>query len=340
MLQRVAFSIKNVINLFFSFFSKLKVFYQILIVIIVMLVFLIGEGLMGINNISEMQRKNQQIVSKGVNGMDSLFNYKIAVERLKGVYGEALARGHRGAVSFTMAELTPQLDNLEADDASKHSMMENVNQINRIMQEPISAQNWEKIDNLLLKNNMLIQNMDSAARYQIATTVELGTEFADRAKTFTFFMVILSLTLSLLLGMIITNSVSKPLNVVVEAARLLAKGDLTKNVNAKGCLEAVQVITSLQEAIIGLRKLVFGVHEHSQMLYIAGKELNSAANETGKSAVEVARAMEELAKASTEQSDEIIQTVVNVHELASLVRKVSSDTSDIALSSGKIADSA
>lgn len=332
--------VKNLSHGHFSPFGNLKVFYQILIVIVIMMAFLISEGIMGINNISEMQLRSQEIVSKGINGMDSLFNYKIAVEHLRRVYSEALLRKHQGLVSFTLAEIRMPLENIDPTDDDRKMLNGYIDKIGTVLERPVSEENWKEIEQYITLIGLNVQTLDQETRSHITDLVELGTQFAASSKMYTIIFVIVSLAISLLLGILITASISKPLAAVVKASRMLAKGDFSQNVAAKGCWESVQAIGSLQEAINSLRRLVFDIHEHSQMLFVAGKELNTAASDTGTSAVEVAKAMEELSKASSEQSNEVMNTVLNVHELSELVQKVSSDTAEIAYSSGKIADSA
>jgi methyl-accepting chemotaxis protein len=330
---------KNFLDGFFAFFSKLKVLYQILIVIFLMVAFLVAQGIMANNNITKIQQRTQAIVSKGINGLDSVMTYQLNIERLKNVYHEALTGKTQGGIAFSMAKLNLDFDCFDFDATTKRAIRDSFTMLDKLVNQPVSAQNWKRIEKIIAANNLYVNEMNQQAHYQVSAAVELGTQFANKSKFYTTLFVVLSLTLSFILALITTASISKPLHVIVEVANDLAKGNISKNIEVKGCLEVVQVVDGLQQAIFSLRKLVLGIREHSGMLLAAGQELNLAAHETGRSAVEVSRAMQELSKAATEETNEIVNTVANVNELSNLVRKVSGDTVQIAISSGKIADS-
>lgn len=170
--------------------------------------------------------------------------------------------------------------------------------------------------------------------------MQFGNTFSVESSNTTFKILIVSIFISILLALIITASISNPLKSIVNAAKSLATGNLSKDVNAHGCQEAAQVVKGLNEAIFGLRKLVGGINEQAQLLINASKELRDASGDSGRSAAEVARAMEELARASSEQANQVTQAVDTITELGNIVRRVSTDTEKIAVVSEKVADSA
>jgi methyl-accepting chemotaxis protein len=321
-------------------FGKLKVFPQILIIIILMLSFLAAEGLMSIKNINQMQARNVELFSKGIKNMDSVFAFKQKLEQLKNNYREALANGSQGGIVFPISAADLELDSISINDSDKQQIVDNINSIKNTITQPVTNDNWRKIEALLATNGIFLKEIDADVRTQVTSIIELGTEFARKAKLITAILLVTSFSLSLLLALLITKSISRPLKVIVAAARDLAKGDISRDLHATGCFEAVQVVDSLQQAFVSFRQLVLGIREHSGLLLNSGKELNLEAAETGKSATEVSRAMEELSRATMEETDEIVKTVDNIQDFSQLVQKVSNDTTQIAVSSSLISQSA
>jgi methyl-accepting chemotaxis protein len=338
MFQQIITKVKMMSHKLLAYFGKLKVFTQILVVIVLMLLFLATEGLMNLKNINKMQARNQELFSKGIKGLDFVFNYQIKMEQLKGAYQVALANGSQEGIVFQMSVL--DFDPIELSDHEKQIISDNLNRIKTIITRPVSNNNWRKIERILAENNLYLEKIDVDLRAQVANAIELGTEFARKAKLITAIFLVASFSLSLLLALSITKSISRPLKVIMAAARGLAKGDISRDLHATGCFEAIQVVDSLQQAFISLRHLVLEVREHSGLLLNAGKELNLTATETGKSAVEVSRAMQELSRATMEETNEIVKTVDNIQDFSQLVQKVSNDTTQISVSSGLISQSA
>jgi methyl-accepting chemotaxis protein len=317
-------------------FSKLKVFPQILIVIVFMLTFLSVEGLMSIQNINKMQTRNEELFRNGVRGMNSIFDYKLKIERLKNTYQQAIMIRRQEPVYFPISAADFEIDSFHSEDNQIKKIAENLDRIRKIIAQPASNNNWRKIEKIIAANSLYLQNVDLKLQAQINSTNELGIEFSKKAKLITTILLITSFSLSVLLALLTTKSISQPLNVIVGAARDLAKGDLSRNIHATGCFEAVYVVNSLQQAFDSLRQLVFGIREHSELLLNAGKELNLAATDTGKSTAEVSRTMEELSRATMEETNVIVKAVDNIQDFSRLVQRVSYDTAKIAQSSDLI----
>lgn len=341
MLQKLIGRISNLFEGVLSFFSKLRVFYQIVIVIGIMLFFLLVEGGIAYTNINAMKERNRELLVTNINAYDAISTYRVGVERLRKAYWEAMMRNTN--LSFNANEIATQLEYIKDPELQESikTIVDNINnKVTPILNKPVSEANYNEMHNILVTNDMLLEGVVNKVSMVIEQTVALGKKFADQSLVTTIIIVVLCLVFSIVLALMTATSISKPLTEIVTAAHSLAKGDLSSTVNAKGCLEAVQVVKGLNDAIYSLRNLVTGVGEHAELLFTAGKELSVAANDTGKSANEVARAMMELAEASSEQAGEVNKTVATIDELSELVKKVSSDTALVAADSEKIASSA
>ena len=341
MLQKLIGRISNLSEGMLSFFSKLRVFYQIIIVIGIMLFFLLVEGGIAYTSINAMKERNRELLVTNINAYDAISTYRVGVERLRKAYWEAMMRNIN--LSFNANEIVTQLEYIKDPELQEsiRTIVDNVNnKVMPILNKPVNEANYNEMHSILVTNDMLLESIVTKVSMVIEQTVALGKRFADQSLVTTIIIVVLCTVFSIVLALMTAASISRPLKEIVAAAHSLAKGDLSRTVNAKGCLEAVQVVKGLNDAIHSLRNLVTGVGEHAELLFTAGKELSVAASDTGKSANEVARAMMELAEASSEQAGEVNKTVSTFDELSELVKKVSSDTTLVASDSEKIASSA
>ena len=90
---------------------------------------------------------------------------------------------------------------------------------------------------------------------------------------------IFTILVSLIFSKLITNSITKPLKEVVEAADRLAKGDLTKNINLHRKDEIGQLSSSLNQAIVNLRENINFLIHNSTDIKNASNSLHDASDE-------------------------------------------------------------
>ncbi len=334
---------KNVGHLFLSILSRLKVFYQILLIIVIMVGFIFLEGYLGIKVIDQMQQVSSGVFTSTVDGFKTINETREELDKYRKEYLLILAEINPSVISTSMLlnqglGLVSLLSGIDSEQSSL--IYQEIQSIKGIFEKPVSPENYNELETKLTLVNLTLKNMEDKILTTATESMQFGTKFSVESRNNTIEILLISLFSSILLALIITASISNPLKSMVNAAKSLATGNLSKDVNAQGCQEATQVVKGLNDAISGLRKLVGGINEQAQLLIDASKELQDASNDSGRSAAEVARAMEELAKASSEQADQVTQTVNTITELGNIVRQVSTDTEKIAVVSEKVADSA
>lgn len=330
-------------DLFLSILSRLRVFYQILLIIIIMVGFIFFEGYSGLKAIDQMQQVSSGVFNSTVDGFKTINETRDEFDKYRKEYLLILAKVNPSVISTNMLfnqamGLVPLLSNIDSEQSSL--IYEGIQSVKAIFEKPVSPENYEELEAKIALMNVALNNMEDKILTKATESMQFGNTFSVDSRNTTFKILIISIFFSILLALIITASISNPLKSIVNAAKSLATGNLSKDVNAHGCQEATEVVKRLNEAIFGLRKLVGGINEQAQLLINASNELRDASGDSGKSAAEVARAMEELAKASSEQANQVTQAVDTITELGNIVRRVSTDTEKIATVSEKVADSA
>lgn len=339
MLKNLLTILKKQILSIFNPFSKLRIFYQILVIILMMLGCVFIEGYSNLGVIDRMQQNSSQVIADGILIMDALYNLNNDLLDVKTKYLEEL--NNTGEIYYNVDNIKYNLSNIKKYNLDAVGELETLlAKLEEVIYEPVSLENYNKLKDNFLYMSIIIKNIDTQIKYDTTQRILVGHEFSRSSKKKTITMISISFLISFILALLIVNSISRPLKAVVEATNLLATGDLSFNVEAKGCYEVTSMVKGFNRALTGLRQLIKGINQESDYIIVASKELKDASHESGRSASEVARAMEELAAGTTEQTNQISQAVSTVTELSELVRKVSTDTANIAASSEKMSDMA
>lgn len=319
--------------------SRIKVFYQILILILIMIFFLWIQGNMGLKIINNMHQTTLSVFDQSVRGQSDISNAKLQLEQVKSGYLAVLAKkSESNALSYSsLEEVMVRIRNLESFDQSALGIMNtSFAELKSILEQPVNASNYLKllpaIDSMMLSLNIL----DDSARNFGLQTLSLGTTYTVSSRRNTYIIMVISGFIALALGLTIAGSISHPLKKIEKAAQDLAVGNLANEISAKGCAEMSGMTNALNKAIKGLRALVSEITEQANVLLRASGELRTASLETGQSANQVALTMEDLAKASADQANQTNQAVGAINQLAELVRNVSTEISNIAASSQQI----
>ncbi len=322
----------------FAFLSKFRVLHQILIVISVMAFFLVLEGYLSLRIIDNLQESSKKLFRESTQHLTLIITAKREVEMLRKEYITNLV--NLSPITPTALSLSASLDGLQVADADMEGLGAYVENIEYILAQAINSDNFDKLDQQLTLLETELQQFHNRLMSQAITSMDQSNRYSESARSASLWILLVSLVVSLGLGVLIAASISRPLRKIAAAANALAVGDLSKNVKAEGCYEVTEVMRGLNHAIEGLRQLVRGINEHAKVLIEASIDLERASTESGRSAAEVSRAMEELTQASSAQADQITEAVNTVNRLSQLVQRVTSDTERIASVSEKVVDSA
>jgi methyl-accepting chemotaxis protein len=336
---------KKIMNTILNPFKKLKVIYQILIVIGIMIAFSTVQCLVGIHVIHTLNTNSKIVVDKSMNLVIGLKELQGNFLALQMGYSNDVAKSDNTIQSLNESSLGPLINSEIAvikgiDPNALKVVEEKYKTVQEILARPVNLENYQELEGVMLQIKLALQQSSEKVVISTYAAIMEGKSFSDLAILFTILLLIIGTFLAIGLGFLIAFSISRPLNLVKIIADALAEGDLTKTISAKGSREVVSVIESLNQAIGGLRELVGNIDEQSNTLFTASQELKNASNETGRSAAEVAQTMGELANASSEEAEQVNQTVENINSLAGMVREVSDELKNVSADSENIARSA
>lgn len=330
-------------NLILLPLSKLKVFQQIAVVIVILIAFIFYEGSSGLKVIDSMQQVTNTVFNNNVQKFHDIYYLNTELQRLRINYLKGLSPEEHGyfLIEFSETLKSQSVESLKSINPDLAQELDNnLIEVLSIIKKPITKENYLALDLCLNRVFSTLQGLANQIIISASESVTFGKESAQVIRNNIAVVLVASIIISLIIGVTIAASVSRPLKVMVNSAKSLATGDLSRNVEARGCYEATAVVKGLNHALTGLRDLIRGINQVAENILTASRELRDASLESGRSATEVATAMEDLAKASSEQTNEINETAVTINELSGLVRKVSADTTNIAKVSEKMADSA
>lgn len=325
-------------------FTKIRIFYQILIVTAVMVIFLVVQGYKSVVIIDQMLQSTQNVFDQGSRNIDQLSILISQTELIRSNYLEGLRGGSLLDFRTAVEKLGSSLNNIQdiqaLDAKTVKSITEKYQVIQGLVYQPASEENYLQIRSQLDNIKKELQQLHDKVWNANVNMMLDNNKYSDQSKQMAIVILGISIFIAIILSFFIAISVSRPLKTMVLTTKAVGDGELSKNVNINGCPEIIGMAEGLNHAILGLRKLVTEVLEQAEHLSTASQELKQASSETGLSASQVAVTMEQLAKASTEQTKQIDEAVGTIQILSELVKKVSLDTEIVAATSQRLADSA
>ena len=150
---------------------------------------------------------------------------------------------------------------------------------------------------------------------------------------------------AVILGVLITRSITHPVSELLKSLGEIAKGDISNEVNKElqaNNDETGDIAKGLQHVIINLRKMVTDLSSGIQTIASSSTELStistqmsSGANDTTARASTVAAAAEEMSTNTTSVASSIEQASANLSSVATATEEMSSTISDIASNAEK-----
>ncbi len=323
-----------------KFLTRIRVFYQILIIISVMAFFMILQGFIGFKTINSLGSRTQEVFSNGSQDYINLYSVKVDLESIRNRYYQELT-GLKGFTAYSGIEDTKQMvSRLKKINTLKTELiLKELQAAQEILNQPPDRSRFEELDDHLTRITMNLGDFEDTIRNTAFEKMSSGRQEIHRSEISTLVILLLGLGLSIGIGLAVAAAIAYPLNIMVKAAHRLKDGDLAQNIWAQGCLEVNEMVMGLNNAIAGLRGLIEKVHQQAAFILKAGSELATASDDSRKTSSEMSLAMMELSKTFSEQVNQVNDIAQNVVQLDELVRKVSAETEKMAGTSRNISDS-
>lgn len=147
----------------------------------------------------------------------------------------------------------------------------------------------------------------------------------ERAKRILNVLMYIAIILSILLGLVIANSIVKALKRVVTNSNYLANGDFTHGFNAKTLKrkdEVGQLSQAFNKMNDNLKELLEGVQNNSMEVSASSQELSATVEEIDAKAQNVNTATQEIAGGMEETSAAIQEVSASVHQILDLANNL------------------
>jgi len=156
--------------------------------------------------------------------------------------------------------------------------------------------------------SMLNGNLASAK-----TTEGANTSLARQTRSVMLVVLGIAIVASLLLGILLSRSITRPLGQAVELAAAIAKGDLRKDIDERhrsrkdevGILSGAltDMMTSLRDIVVSVKTSADNVSTGSQGISSTAQQLSQGATEQASSAEEVSSSVEEMTATIKQNAD-------------------------------------
>ncbi|MBJ6723907.1 methyl-accepting chemotaxis protein [Geomesophilobacter sediminis] len=160
-------------------------------------------------------------------------------------------------------------------------------------------------------------------RMDQAETVVLGREH-QTVVTMAIFC-LCSILLGVLMSLLITRSITVPLQKGVDSIKRLADGDLMVHVQSEAKDETGQLLTAMGAMVERLKSVVGNVKSAVENVASGSQQLSSSSEEMSQGASEQAAAAEEASSSMEEMSSNIKQNADNAHQTEKIAVKSAQD---------------
>jgi len=182
---------------------------------------------------------------------------------------------------------------------------------------PVVSQ-WRKTANDLLAH-------ETKASQSLAK--EASESYVDARRT----MLLLggvAVVLSIGIALLVTLSVTRPLQQAVHVADQLAQGDLTVRVDVRGKDETAQLLSSMQNMVTRLSQVVTEVNAGAEALAGASEEVSATAQSLSQAASEQAAGVEETSASIEQMTASISQNTENAKVTDGMATKAATEATE------------
>ena len=189
-----------------------------------------------------------------------------------------------------------------------------------------------------VKRNIL--NLAELDERIVAETVEASSVAANQAVLFAAITGAFALAIGVLLSVLLSRAVRRPLKILADGAALYSQGDLTRTILISSRDEIGEVGTAMNRMQDHLKSLVLNIRRQSALLAQAAGQLGANADQSADSANSVAEAISEVAAGADNQNRTIESVMSNVAKNAEDVRRMGQQAAGAADRSKEVAHKA
>jgi len=176
--------------------------------------------------------------------------------------------------------------------------------------------------------NAAIENLYSADAKESGLLHDASSALAIRTRIAMIAALGLAFGISLLLGLLLSASISRPLGQAANLAKAIATGDLRLEIDARNCARKDEIgllACALTDMMTSLRDVVVAVSTSAGHVSAGSQEISSTAQQLSQGATEQAAAAEEVSSSVEEMNSAIRQNADNAVAAEGISRKSAAD---------------
>ncbi|WNW13947.1 methyl-accepting chemotaxis protein [Pseudomonas sp. DTU_2021_1001937_2_SI_NGA_ILE_001] len=151
------------------------------------------------------------------------------------------------------------------------------------------------------------------------------TSIAESSRVQMIGLLIAATLLGMLIGVLVTRSITRPLNTAVEASNRMAAGDLSKDLEVNSKDETGQLLSSMQNTTVRLRSILGDVRSAADALSSASEQVSSTSQSLSQAANEQAASVEETTASVEQMSASIAQNTESAKITDGIAGKAAND---------------
>lgn len=158
--------------------------------------------------------------------------------------------------------------------------------------------------------------------------VLIGRQAEETYKTSrlaTIIVLLAGMLLSVIIGVFISNLISRPLQNMVEVANRLSGGDMNVKIHSANTDEIGEVMNAMSQMIESLSRIARDVQTAAGQVATGSEQVNSAAQMLAHGATEQASSIEEISSSMEEMNSTIKQCADNAHETSVIAIQAAQD---------------
>ncbi|QDS32554.1 methyl-accepting chemotaxis protein [Brevibacillus brevis] len=346
------------------FFRNLKLYYKIFTLIVLALMMLIAVGGVGYISTRDLAESSETLYNENFYAVESISKIRTNMQTNASYFMELMVTTDQKRnkelidsieqVKNDNAKVIADLDNI-AFDQKKSELFKKFKELyaayvterNKTIELATTNRNAEAYQYYLTKVRAVQQEtfdvMKEFSDYMTDDTRKVNAENKQNAETEATFMLVAVIVFVILLaviGVIISNMITKPVKKIQELMSRAQAGDLTVFGEYQSRDEIGTLTKDFNQMIAGLRTVVSKINDNALSLAGSSEELAASAEQTAEATTVITTAIQEVANGAEQQLHGSEESARSVEEMAVGIQKVAESAYTVSVSSTEASEEA
>ncbi len=346
------------------FFRNLKLYYKIFTLIVLALMMLIAVGGVGYISTRDVAESSETLYNENFYAVESISKIRTNMQTNASYFMELMVTTDQKRnkelidnieqVKNDNAKVIADLDNI-AFDQKKSELFKKfkglydayVTERNKTIELATTNRNEEAYQYYLTKVHAVQQEtfdvMKEFSDYMSDDTRKVNAENKQNAETEATFMLVAVIVFVILLaviGVVISNMITKPVKKIQELMSRAQGGDLTVFGEYQSRDEIGTLTKDFNQMIAGLRTVVSKINDNALSLAGSSEELAASAEQTAEATTVITTAIQEVANGAEQQLHGSEESARSVEEMAVGIQKVAESAYTVSVSSTEASEEA